>query len=363
MSNLCLGLDLVKKKFKDVIYPMIIRSKAPLRLGLAGGGTDVSPYCDLYGGCVLNVTISMYAYCTIKPSNDGKIVFDATDLKERVETHTQDTLDLDGSLLLHKSTYNKIVRKFAISKPLSFEMTTYSDSPAGSGLGSSSAMVVAMIKAYMEWLNLPIEEYEMAQLAYEIEREDVGLPGGKQDQYAATFGGFNFVEFFSNSIVVNPLRLKTWIKNEIENSLILYYTGASRVSPKIIEEQIKNTHENNIDSVTAMHETKQSVFVMKEAILKGDFVGFAKSLRSGWDAKKRMSNAITNSSIDTIHDLALKNGGYAAKISGAGGGGFMMILCDPKKRYGLIEILEKTDGKVVSCCITEKGAQGWTIYQ
>ena len=208
---------------------MIIRSKAPLRLGLAGGGTDVSPYCDEYGGIVLNVTIDMYAYCTIEPTNNNKIIFIASDRNEKEELDSKEKLDINNKLFLHKGIYNKIIEKYNKGKALSFKMTTYSDAPAGSGLGSSSTMVVAIIKAFVEWLNLPLGDYEIAHLAYEIEREDLKLSGGKQDQFSATFGGFNLMEFFSeNKVIVNPLKVKKWIKNEIENSLILYYTGTSR---------------------------------------------------------------------------------------------------------------------------------------
>lgn len=205
---------------------MIIRSKAPLRLGLAGGGTDVSPYCDEYGGAVLNVTIDMYAYCTIEPTNDNKVVFSAPDRNEYFECESKLNIEIDDKLILHKGIYNRIVKDYNDGKPLSFIMTTYSDAPAGSGLGSSSTMVVAIIKAYMEWLNLPLGEYDMANLAYEIERMDLKLTGGKQDQFSATFGGFNFMEFFNdNRVIVNPLRIKNWIKNEVENSA---YSGQFR---------------------------------------------------------------------------------------------------------------------------------------
>lgn len=343
---------------------MIIRAKAPLRVGFAGGGTDVSPYCDEYGGAVLNATIDMFAYCTLEPRDDGKIIFSARDIDIYEEYDSTIELDINSKLALHKGIYNRIVRDYNGSKPLSFKMTTYSDAPPGSGLGSSSTMVVAIIKAYMEWLNLPLGEYDMAMLAYVVEREDLKLSGGKQDQYAATFGGFNYIEFFNDHrVVVNPLRIKNWIKNEVENSIILYYTGTSRDSATIIDDQIKSTSDKNKNNIEGMHELKKYALEMKIALLKGDFEGLASSLNSGWKSKKKTSSAITNPEIDKIYDFIMNNGGKAAKISGAGGGGFMMILCEPTERFNLIKKLQDTDGKVMTPQFIERGAQAWTLYE
>lgn len=343
---------------------MIIRSKAPLRLGLAGGGTDVSPYCDNYGGVVLNVTIDMYAYCTIEPTNDNKIIFISSDRNEQEILESKNKLEIDKRLILHKGVYNKIVEKYNNGKPLSFKMTTYSDAPAGSGLGSSSTMVVAIIKAFMEWLNLPLGEYDIAHLAYEIEREDLKLSGGKQDQFSATFGGFNLMEFFSeNRVIVNPLRIKRWIKNEIENSLILYYTGTSRESAKIIDEQIDNVKKKSEKSLEGMHELKKSAIEMKNAILTGNFKNLASCLKNGWESKKKMSNSISNPLIEERYKFIIENGGKAAKVSGAGGGGFMMILCDPREKYNLVKKLQQLDGEVILPHFTEEGTQAWTIYE
>lgn len=342
---------------------MIYRAKAPLRLGLAGGGTDVSPYCDEFGGYVLNVTIDMYAYCTIVPRDDGQVIFRATDRGEEFCTAASCALEIDGVLPLHKGLYNRIVKDFCGGRPLSFEMTTYSDAPAGSGLGSSSTMMVAMLKCYMEWLNLPLGEYDMASLAYQVERIDLGLSGGKQDQYAATFGGFNYIEFYDHDrVIVNPLRLKNWIRNELENSLVLYYTGTSRDSARIIDEQKKSTAGTKV-GMEGMHELKREAVRMKECVLKGDFNGFAECLHRGWEAKKKTSSAISNPQIEKIYRYIMENGGKAAKISGAGGGGFMMIVCDPVKRFDLVQALRKTGGEVMLASFTEKGSQAWTIYE
>jgi len=341
---------------------MIIRSKAPLRLGLAGGGTDISSYYNLYGGYVLNATIDMYAYCTIEPIDYGKINFTAADLNVSEEYISATSLPISSALPLHSGIYNRIVSDFN-KKPLSFKMTTYSDAPAGSGLGSSSTMVVAIIKAFEEWLNLPLGEYDIAALAFKIEREDVGLAGGKQDQYASTFGGFNFMEFYENErVIVNPLRLKRWIRNELEASLVLFYTGVSRESANIIKEQIQHTINGDKKSIESMHEMKNQAVLMKEALLKGDFKGFSSCLLNGWLAKKNAASSITNTFLDELYQYALDNGAESAKISGAGGGGFMMIYCNPCNRINLIRALKKREGIVLTPSFTETGSQAWTIY-
>lgn len=342
---------------------MLIRSKAPLRLGLAGGGTDITSYYSVYGGQVLNVTVDMYAYCIIEPQETAAIEFFAADIEETVTFDSQSSLDVGTPLKLHAGVYNRIVADYNGGKPLSFRMTTYSDAPAGSGLGSSSTLVVAIIKAYVEWLNLPLGEYDIAALAYRIERSDLGLAGGKQDQYAATFGGFNFMEFYQDDrVIVNPLRLKRWIRNELESSLVLYYTGISRESGNIIKQQIESTKTNKTKNVENMHELKVQAVKMKEAILKGDFAGFSGCLRDSWYAKKNIADAISNPLIDELYTYAIENGAESAKISGAGGGGFLMVYCNPCSRMRLIRALKKREGFVLTPSFTEIGTQSWTIY-
>jgi D-glycero-alpha-D-manno-heptose-7-phosphate kinase len=341
---------------------MLIRSKAPLRLGLAGGGTDIADYYNHFGGYVLNATVDMYAYCIIEPTEHGKVEFIAADLGAFEEYNSAESLPISAALPLHSCIYNRIVSDFGI-KPLSFRMTTFSDAPAGSGLGSSSTMVVSIIKAYEEWLNLPLGEYDIAALAYKIEREDLGLAGGRQDQYAATFGGFNFMEFYKDDrVIVNPLRLKRWIINELEASLVLLFTGISRESANIIKEQIQHTLKGDKKSIESMHEMKNQAVLMKEALLKGDFRGFSSCLSNGWLAKKNAASSISNDYLDELYQYALDNGAESAKISGAGGGGFMMLYCNPCNRISLIRALKKKDGMVLTPGFTETGTQAWTIY-
>lgn len=342
---------------------MIIRSKAPLRLGLAGGGSDVSPYSDLYGGLVLNATINLYAYCTIEETDRDIITIHAYDADCNEEYPTAESLPLDdGKALLIKGVYNRLIKDFSI-KPLSFNITTHNDAPAGSGLGTSSTMVVCILKCFVEWLNLPLGDYEIARLAYEIERKDLGLSGGKQDQYAATFGGFNYMEFLKNDmVIVNPLKIKRWIVDELEASMILYFTGKSRSSAAIIEEQKENTSKGNNDAVMAMHEIKKSAIDMKLTLLKGDIDGFANILRTAWENKKKMATHITNPVIQEAIDTAMAHGAKAGKVSGAGGGGFIMFVVEPTKKKEIEMALGKLKGFVMPFQFSDGGAHGWKIY-
>lgn len=338
---------------------MIFRSKAPLRLGLAGGGTDVSPYSDIYGGAVLNATINLYAYSTIEPRDDGKIIFNSVDRKERLEYEKTKELPIDGKLDLLKGIYNRIVREFT-KEPLSFELTTYVDAPPGSGLGSSSTLVVAVIGAFAEWLKLPLGEYDIAHLAYEIERKDLGMAGGKQDQYAATFGGFNFMEFYDNDkVIVNPLRIKSEIIEELQINILLYYTGTSRLSSKIIEAQVEGVKNKREKSIEAMHKLKEQAILMKETILKGKLNEIGEILDFGWQYKKQMAEGISNPVIEEIYETAKKAGATGGKISGAGGGGFMMFYCPGNTRYKVIEGLQKFGGEFRRFQFTKYGLKTW----
>jgi D-glycero-alpha-D-manno-heptose-7-phosphate kinase len=342
---------------------MFIRARAPLRLGLAGGGTDVSPYCDLYGGLVLNATIDKYAYAVIEPRQDGRLRFVAADRQDAWEGDAVDTPALDGRLDLHKGVYRRIVAEFNGGRPLPLTLTTHTDAPPGSGLGSSSTLVVAMVKAFVEWLNLPLGEYDIARLAYEIERVDVGLAGGRQDQYAATFGGVNFMEFHPGErVVVNPLRVKNWILSELEASLLLYFGGVSRDSARIIDEQASHVQRHDAAVVDATHALKAEAIAMKENLLKGDFDGLVQSMRAGWEAKKRLARSISNAQIEETYELALRAGMRAGKISGAGGGGFMMLLVDPVRRMDVIRALQQLPGRIYNCHFTKYGTQGWKVF-
>lgn len=342
---------------------MIIRSKAPLRLGLAGGGSDVSPYSDLYGGYVLNATINLYTYCTIEEIEESHIIIHSYDSNDFETLDLRESLDIDGRGILIKGVYNRLVREYGYPRK-GFIVTTYNDAPIGSGLGTSSSMVVCLIKAFTEWLSLPLGDYETSRLAFEIERKDLMLSGGKQDQYAAAFGGFNFMEFLKDDmVIVNPLKIKRWIIDELEASMVLYFTGASRCSAKIIDEQKTNTSKGSNTAIEAMHKIKQSAVEMKIALLKGDIHRFAEIVKDGWENKKKMASSISNPLIEEAFQVALPAGAISGKVSGAGGGGFIMFMVEPTKKKKVIEALGQLSGFVMPFQFTEGGAHGWKIYE
>ncbi len=340
---------------------MIYRSKAPLRIGLAGGGTDVSPYCDEYGGSILNATISLYAYANIEPITEPKIIIEAVDRNEHAEYDLANEIPIDGNLDLAAGAYNHIVKKYG-AVPSGFKLTTYVDAPAGSGLGSSSTLMVAIIGAFCEWLQLPLGEYDIAHTAFIIEREELAMAGGKQDQYAATFGGVNFMEFYDQGrVIVNPLRIKRRVLFELGNNLVLYFTSTSRLSSTIIEAQAKNVTEKSEKPIEAMHQLKKQALMMKEALLKGQVDEIGPILDFGFKYKKQMAQGISNEMIDNIYDAALKNGATGGKVSGAGGGGFMMFYCPGNSRYNVIKALKEFGGEFRRYNVTDHGLFTWSI--
>ena len=338
-----------------------VRARAPLRLGLAGGGTDLSPYCDDFGGAVLNATIDRFAYAHVSPNKDGRVLFRARDVDQEESFAPDLSLPREGGLILHRAVYSRILRDFGEgAQPLTVSTTI--DVPAGSGLGASSALVVALVEAFRNALNLPLGPYDVARLAFEIERGDLGLAGGRQDQYAAAFGGVNFIEFLPQErVIVNPLRVRRDILNEFESSLVIAFTGQSRRSDTIIKEQISGLQTSGGDTTAHMHALKRDAVDMKLALLKGDIRAMADILGHSWNAKKKTAAGVTNPRVDALVDVALKSGAWAGKVSGAGGGGFLMLMTDPENRRGLIGALNAAGGEASAAKLIFDGAESWTV--
>lgn len=334
----------------------VIRGRAPLRLGLGGGGTDVDPYSREFGGRILNATIDRYAYAFAERSTGSTISFSSPDRDRVGEADVDDLASLEEAFPLHVAVCRRVTAEFNGGRPFAMQLATQVDAPPGSGLGSSSALVVAMLTTTCELLGIAPGPYELARLAWQIERIDLEMAGGWQDHYAAAFGGFNFMEAHSNGeIVVNPLRIRREVIAELEASLLLYFGGVSRLSSEVIADQQRNVVERDEDALAATHAIRAEALEMKDLLCVGDIPGFAQSLRRGWEAKKRTSSRISNSAIERAYHVAETHGMIAGKVSGAGGGGFLMMIVDPSRRIEVARSLEQECGGSVAPCLFAKG--------
>jgi D-glycero-alpha-D-manno-heptose-7-phosphate kinase len=341
-------MDPAQKKLK-------IRAKAPLRISFAGGGTDVPPYPQLEGGCVLNATINNYAWGSLAPRDDGFINLESVDLGISLSIGRDSKIEFDGKLDLAKAA---IIRMEAMNSH-GFDVFLRTDAPPGSGLGSSSALVVALVGLIREFKNLALTEYQVAQLAYELERNDLGISGGLQDQYAAAFGGFNFMEFSADRVIVNPLRIKPEVINELEHNLLLCYTGITRSSDGIIKDQSSRLENHDPNTVCALKAQKELAVAMKNCLLQRRLQDFGDLLDSAWQMKKRMSDRITTPHIDEIYDEARKAGAIGGKITGAGGGGYMLFYCHFEKKHRVAEAVRKLGAFPTVFAFEESGMQTW----
>ena len=341
-------------------------AKAPLRMALAGGGTDLEPYWKEYSGVVLNSTIDQYAYCKIEPYNCCKRethwVFNSIDLgvEECRDFYSSDFMNYaysPGPLKLLINTYQYLTYQLE-REPV--KITTYVEAPPGSGLGSSSALVVALVAAITEYYGLPRGEYDIAEDAIEIERKICDLPGGKQDQFAAAFGGFNFMEFLPDGrTIVNPLRLNYKTQNMMELNTVLYYVGKPRKDSRVIETTAKNLVDN-AKVIDATHNIKQACIDYKRSLLTGDFDMISKLMNTYWRMKLETNENVASPELIDTYDYALSNGATAAKISGAGGGGHMVLFTEFEKRHELITALkERGMGRVVPFKFVKYGVDVW----
>jgi D-glycero-alpha-D-manno-heptose-7-phosphate kinase len=337
-----------------VSAPLCYRARAPLRLSFCGGGTDVSPYPEEHGGVVLSATINQYAFASLRPRRDSRLTLASLDYDVVAKYDHPRRMRLDGNLDLIKS----VVRALRVRRGA--DLWVHSDAPPGSGLGSSSTIVVALIGVLSEWLRRPLSGYETAELAYRIERVDLGLMGGRQDQYAAAFGGFNLIEFHADSTVVNPLRIRADVLHELEYRLLLCYMGQTRQSMNLIERQIASYREGRESTVQALHHLKTQTFEMKKALLLGQVDALGELLHEAWEHKKQLDRGISTSHVDRLYQLARKEGAIGGKMPGAGGGGYFLFLTRFDRKHRVAAVLEKHGGQVVPFQFERNGLQTWS---
>jgi D-glycero-alpha-D-manno-heptose-7-phosphate kinase len=336
---------------------LLIRAKAPLRISFAGGGTDVPPFPQQEGGLVLNATINRYAHGTLRPTADGQVRIRSVDLGTETSFPAGEPMVFDGNLDLVKAA----IRKMGSGAGSGFELFLRSDAPPGSGLGASSALVVALVGLFRELQHLPLTDYELAELAFLVERRDFGVVGGSQDQYAAAFGGFNFLEFEEDRVIVNPLRVRSDTVLELEDNLLLCYTGATRRSDHIIEDQTSRYRRKDAGTSTGLHEQKRLAVEMKNALLQHRLREFGDLLDRAWQAKKRMSERISTPQIDELYEEARRHGALGGKVIGAGGGGYLMLYCDYRSRHGVAEAVARMGAGVDEVAFEQNGLRTWRV--
>ncbi len=344
---------LVTRDRRNVNRATIIRARAPLRISFVGGGTDIPAYYEKNGGAVLSSTINRYSHVNLYPREDGEVRIRSLDLGSSVNYRIDEEPIYDGAHDLAKAA----IRRMGSER--GFELDVATEAPPGSGLGGSSAVTAAILAAVRELTGVIVDEYEMAELNYKIERLDLGIAGGKQDQYATVFGGFNVIEFFRDRVLVTPLRLRREVLNELECHLMLCYTGQIRTSLGLVERQVRAFAEGRPESVSALARLHEMVFEMMEVLLKGQVRRFGELLDESLLTKKRMNPDITTPAIDEMYDLARKNGAIGGKLLGAGGGGYLLLFVEGHRRHDVKAALEKAGGQFTTFSFDEFGLQSW----
>jgi len=335
----------------------VIRSRAPLRVSFAGGGTDVHPFPAMEGGAVLSATVNRYAYGTLTPRDDGVISIESVDFGLSMSFDPSTPIELDGELDLFKAAIKRLGASGAEAR--GFDLLVRSSAPPGSGLGSSSTVMVCLVGLLRSLYHLPMTDYETADLAYQIEREDLGITGGLQDQYAATFGGFNFIEFDSGRVLVNPLRISDETIGELECSLLLVDFGLTRASSEIIDDQTGRLERREIDTLMALRMQKAIAYDMKDALLCGRLTEFGELLGVAWEHKQRQSPKVSNERIAEAYERARAVGATGGKITGAGGGGHMLLFCDLRNRHRVAAALEDMGASVHDVAFEPRGMTTW----
>ena len=335
----------------------LVRARAPLRVSFAGGGTDVPPFPEDEGGLILSATIARYAHATLQPRDDRQISLESLDFGLSVDFGMDEPMLFDGRLDLVKSA----IARFLDRENTGFDLYLHSSAPPGSGLGSSSAMIVALVGLLQNHYRMTMTDYEIAHVAHVLEREDLGISGGLQDHYAATFGGFNYLELSGDHVVVNPLRIGPDTISELEHNLLLCYTGRTRLSDHIIDDQTERYRRGDDEAVDGLRMQKRLAQEMKDALLRNRLSEFGELLGEAWQQKRRMSPRIATPFIDEAYQLARDHGALGGKVTGAGGGGYMLFYCPYNRRHHVAEALMKHGLTVTEISFELTGLRSWRV--
>ncbi len=334
----------------------IIRARAPLRISFAGGATDMPSYYMEHGGAVLVSTINRYAFVTLCPRPDPEIGIQSLDFDLIVKYRIDEEPIFDGVLDLAKAAVRRLSPQDGHA---GLDLYLQSDAPAGSGLGGSASLTSAVLGALANFTGVRLDRYELAEMAYVIERTDLKISGGKQDQYAVTFGGFNLIEFSRDGVTVNPLRIPAETLSDLEYHLMLCYTGKTRLSAGIIDRQDALYRQGRGETLEGLGALRQLAYDMKDALLKGRLGDFAAMLDSAWASKLKVNPDITDSGIDDMYREARRRGALGGKLLGAGGGGYLLLFCEGGRKRSVREALEGMGGQFADFSFTQEGVQTW----
>ena len=332
------------------------RAKSPVRVSFGGGGSDISAFFYKNKGAVINSTISIYSHATLKVRNDNKIYLHSLDLNDNLKFNDiEELLKYEGSFSLIKCVI------MAIKPDFGFELFIHSDYPMSSGLGGSATVTAAILGCFNQFRTDKWDQYEIAELAFQAERLHLGVSGGWQDQYATVFGGLNFIEFNKDQNIINPIRLTEEVLLELEESLVLCYTGLTHDSGNIHNDQKKQT--NKVDVKARISSNVKLTYDMRDNLLKGRLMDFGKNLHKAWMNKKSFSNKISNSALDEIYDGAIKNGAVGGKLLGAGGGGYFLFYVPPFKVHNLLKWLKNKNLNNTTFKFENNGLKSWTVRE
>ncbi len=330
---------------------LIVRS--PVRISFGGGGTDLPAYYEKFGGAVLSTSINKYFYTVLQKRSDGKVQVISSDL--RVMETWQDISRMD-------MTRSELAIPLAVIKELGYDISVdlflASEIAAGTGLGSSASVCVGVLKTLATYLDLPVSKYDLAERSFHIAHDLLGKPVGKQDEYAAAFGGLNFITFNPDGgVLVEPVMPRHDYLRELESNLMLFFTGAAHNSWHLLHEQEKSVKQATGPTIESLHQIRELADHMRRALMKGDLRTFGELLHEGWEAKKRVSSRISNPLIDEAYALARKHGARGGKITGAGGGGFLLLFCEERYQERVREAIASMELREMAFGLDSQGAE------
>ncbi len=330
----------------------IVHAAAPLRISLVGGGTDFPHWYTEHGGAVLSATIDHFVRVSIEPRQDRQVRVRSLDLGHLVEYHLDQGPEFDGVMDLAKAAIERVGVQAGVDVDIA------SEAPPGSGLGGSSALVVAVVAALAAVRELPLSAEELARIAHAIEREDLGIAGGWQDQYAAAFGGLNLIEFSADRVLVTPVAAEPGSVRRLHERLLLCYTGSVRRNVGLIDTQIRLHAEGREETLLGMKNLQEMAFAMRDAIVAGELDALGAMLGEAYENKKRMNPQITeHTPIETMLQAARGAGATGGKICGAGGGGYLLVYCSPERRPAVRAALEDLGGQLAPFSFHPEGVR------